>query len=145
MTTTELHHAVRDGITRALAIVGLAGIALVHAIDAPGQFADVPYLGWMYIGLIAGSIAIGAALLRRSDPRLWAAAGALALSVIAGYALSRTTGLPGDSGDIGNWSEPLGIASLFVEGCVVAVSAYALRAFAPRERVRTATLAGIAP
>jgi hypothetical protein len=36
--------------------------------------------------------------------------------------LSRTTGLPQANGDIGNWTEPLGLASLFVEGCVVALS-----------------------
>jgi hypothetical protein len=143
MSNAELHHAVRDGIARGLGIVGLAGIALVHVIDAPGQFADVPYLGWMYVGLIASSLGLAAVLLRRSDPRAWTAAGALALSVIAGYALSRTTGLPGDSGDVGNWAEPLGIASLFVEGCVVAVSAYALGALVPRRRHGVLAAAGV--
>ena len=79
-----------------------------------------------YVALILGSVALAGALIRDSDPRAWAAAGALALSVIVGYTLSRTTGLPQSSGDIGNWSEPLGIASLFVDGSVVAVSVLAL-------------------
>lgn len=136
MNVKQLQEAVRDGIVRALAIVGLAGIALIHLIDAPGQFADTPYLGWMYVALILGCIAVGAALLRGGDPRAWAAAGALTLSVMLGYVLSRTTGLPGSSGDIGNWSEQLGIASLFVEGSVVAVSAFALRDFVPQARFR---------
>ncbi len=39
-----------------------------------------------------------------------------------GYVLSRTTGLPQATGDIGNWTEPLGLASLFVEGGVAAVA-----------------------
>jgi len=30
-------------------------------------------------------------------------------------------------GDIGNWGEPLGMASLFVEGSLVALSAMVLR------------------
>jgi hypothetical protein len=41
-------------------------------------------------------------------------------SAIAGYVVSRTTGLPNATGDVGNWGEPLGVASLFVEGTVVA-------------------------
>ena len=115
MNAATIHEAVRDGITRAIAVVGLAGIALIHMLNAQSTFAETRYLGWMYVALI-----------RHGDPRAWAAAGALALSVIVGYTLSRTTGLPQSTGDIGNWSEPLGIASLFVEGSVVAVSALAL-------------------
>jgi hypothetical protein len=33
--------------------------------------------------------------------------------------LTRTVGLPGATDDIGNWLEPLGLASLFVEGAVI--------------------------
>src|SRR5438105_9841261 len=126
MHAATIQEAIRDGLTRTLAVVGLAGIALIHLLDAPGQFESAPYLGWLYVALILGCVAVAGALIRDSDPRAWAAAGALALSVIVGYTLSRTTGLPQSSGDIGNWSEPLGIASLFVEGSVVAVSALAL-------------------
>jgi hypothetical protein len=50
------------------------------------------------------------------------AAAALAGGALIGYVLSRTTGLPNATGDIGNWTEPLGLASLFVEAAVVAVS-----------------------
>ena len=46
--------------------------------------------------------------------------------VIVGYVLSRTTGLPQSSDDIGNWSEPLGMASLFVEGSLVALASAVL-------------------
>src|SRR2546422_90995 len=126
MNAATIQAAVRDGITRTIAVVGLAGIALIHVLNAPSTFNETPYLGWMYVALILGSVTLAGALIRDSDPRMWAAAGALALSVIVGYTLSRTTGLPQSSGDIGNWSEPLGIASLFVEGTVVAVSALAL-------------------
>jgi hypothetical protein len=136
MNVKEMQEAVRDGLVRGLAVVGLAGIALIHVLDAPGQFQDTPYLGWMYVGLILGCIAIAGALVRSSDPRAWVAAGALALSVMIGYTLSRTTGLPGMSGDIGNWGEQLGIASLFVEGAVVAVSAFALNDRVPQKRFR---------
>jgi hypothetical protein len=138
MQVKEVHEAVRDGIIRGLAIVGLAGIALIHLLDAPGQFEGTPYLGWMYVALIVGCILVGGALVRSSDPRAWTAAGGLALSVIVGYTLSRTTGLPGSTDDIGNWGEQLGMASLFVEGAVVGVSAFALRERFPQARFRAA-------
>jgi hypothetical protein len=54
------------------------------------------------------------------------AGGLLALGAITGYTLTRTVGLPSATGDVGNWLEPLGLASLFVESILVAVTAYVL-------------------
>ena len=71
---------------------------------------------WMYIALIAGSlVAAGAVLFTRSRAR-FARRRRPRRERAAGYVLSRTTGLPNATGDIGNWTEPLGLASLFVEG-----------------------------
>ncbi len=76
----------------------------------------------MYIALIAGSIVTaGAVLFTRSRAALLGAAG-LAASAAVGYVLSRTTGLPNATGDIRNWTEPLGLPSLFVEGAVTAAA-----------------------
>jgi hypothetical protein len=76
---------------------------------------------WMYMALIAGCLVTAAAvLLHRSRVSLLAAAG-LAATVIAGYVVDRTVGMPNASGDIGNWIEPLGLSSLVVEGFVVAL------------------------
>lgn len=33
---------VRDGVARAVAVVGLAGVALVHVLDLPGTFGETP-------------------------------------------------------------------------------------------------------
>ena len=119
--------AVRNGIVRAVAVVGLAGVALIHLLDAPGSFQDAPYRGWLYVALIAGSMAAAAALVRSDDARAWAAAAALSAGAIAAFVISRTVGLPQGADDIGNWTEPLGLASLFVEGSLVALSAAVLR------------------
>ena len=119
--------AVRNGIVRAVAVVGLAGVALIHLLDAPGSFQDAPYRGWLYVALIAGSMAVAAALVRSDDARAWAAAAALSAGAIAAFVISRTVGLPQGADDIGNWTEPLGLASLFVEGSLVALSAMVLR------------------
>jgi hypothetical protein len=127
----HVKQAVHEGIVRGLIIVGLAGVALIHLMDAPGQFSQASYIGWMYVGLITSCVVLAAAHLRGSDPRLWTLTILLALSVMTGYVVSRTVGLPGLGDDIGNWSEPLGIASLFVEGSLIAVSSHALHAFAP--------------
>ena len=123
MTTETLDRAVRDGIARTVAVVGLAGVALIHLLDLPGKFSETPYLGWMYIGLIVGCLAVAAALVHGSDTRAWTAAALLPLGALVGYTLTRTVGLPQAMDDIGNWTEPLGLASLFVEGALVTLAA----------------------
>src|SRR3954471_10726318 len=129
MTTqpTDPHHLVRDVVARVLGAMGLLGIALIHLLDVVGKFAETPYLGWMYVGAIAASIGLAAWLVVRGSSRLaWAATGGLALAILIGFVLSRTTGLPNATDDIGNWTEGLGMASMFVEGGVVLLSAWAL-------------------
>jgi len=123
---------VRDAIARSAAVVGLAGVALIHVLDAHDTFVATPYKGWLYVGLIAGSLAAAGALVRRSDTRAWAAAGALSLAAFLAFVYSRTVGLPASADDIGNWTEPLGLASLVVEGAVAAVALERLTALAPR-------------
>jgi hypothetical protein len=127
----ELHHdpLVLDAprLRRAVAVVGLAGVALVHLLELPGQIKETAYVGVLFIGVIVAALAAAEWLIRADDPRAWLAAGGLALSVMAGYAVSRTTGLPAATEDVGNWLEPLGLASLFIEGLVVLLSVQTLR------------------
>ena len=105
---------------RAAVAIGLLSIVVIHALDVPGKMQELPYVAWMFIGLVVASLVVAEGLLRKDDLRLWLAAGALAASAVLGYAVSRTVGLPGDlGGDKGNWAEPLGLASLVVEGIVV--------------------------
>jgi hypothetical protein len=126
----ELDALAREVATRATAAVGLAGIALIHLLDSIDTWAETRYLFWMYVALMLASLGLAGLVLRGAGRGVWLAAAGLAGLVIAGYVLSRTTGLPNADDDVGNWTEPLGLASLFVEGCVVAVSAYALTALA---------------
>jgi hypothetical protein len=89
-------------------------------------------MAWMFLAPIAGCLATAGALLLGSDSRAWAAAALLPLATIVGFTLTRTTGLPHAMDDIGNWTEPLGLASLIVEGTVVALAGGVLAA---RERL----------
>ena len=140
MNSTDLNRVVRDGITRGVAVIGLLGVGLIHLIDAPGKFTETPYMGWMYVGLILSCVAVAAMLIRDGDTRAWAATLALPAAVLVGFVLSRTTGLPQAHDDVGNWGEPLGIASMFVEGSLIALAGGVLAerfAFAPVRRLQT--------
>ena len=142
-TNTHIEHLARDFVTRAIGVIGLAGVALIHLLDSLSKFHETPYVAWMYVALMAGSIVVAGALIHLRDRRVWLAAGLLAASAMTGYVISRTTGLPNATDDIGNWGEPLGVASLFVEGAVIAVSAYAFRATA-KPALADVTLLGTA-
>jgi hypothetical protein len=113
-------------VPRSAAIVGLAGIALIHLLELQGKLEEVPYLGVGYILLIAASVA-AAALLIHSNSRVgWTLAGVASMGALVGYILTRTVGLPQSADDIGNWLEPMGLASIFIEGAVAAIAGYAL-------------------
>src|SRR6266849_3411025 len=77
LETRAIHDAVRDGIARAVAIIGLAGFALIHVLDLPDTMSGTPYIGWMYIGLIVSAIGLAGALVRTRNTRIWAAAAGL--------------------------------------------------------------------
>jgi hypothetical protein len=129
---TAIEHTIRHTTLRGVGFIGLLGVALIHLLDVIGKFNETPYLGAMYVLLMISTVIVAFALLHTGRPVAWIAAGALAGMTLIGYVLSRTTGLPGSTGDIGNWKEPLGLASLFVESGMVLLSGYAL-ALARRE------------
>jgi hypothetical protein len=128
VATLQIRHAVRDGAVRATTAIGLGGIAVIHAVDGVGKWSEARYLFWMYMALIVAAIVTAAGVLFSHSPRWLLAAAAVAASVFAGYVINRTVGLPNATDDIGNWTEPLGLASLVVEGCVIAVAMGGLRA-----------------
>jgi hypothetical protein len=113
--------------SRIVVVIGLLTIALIHLLDLPGKIEETPYLGVAFIALIIGSLVLAGVLSVEDNRTAWLAAAGLAAAVIVGYAISRTTGMPGAMDDVGNWLEPLGLASLFVEGTVVVFALPALR------------------
>ncbi len=121
-TTPDPVELMRDVATRATVAVGLLGVGLIHVLDSVGKWSETRYLFWMYMGLVLSSIAVAGALLFTRWRLAMPAAVALTASALVGFLLSRTTGLPNATGDIGNWTEPIGLANLFVEGAILAVA-----------------------
>jgi hypothetical protein len=126
--SVHLPSVVTHAILRATAIVMLLGIAVVHVVQLVPTFQQTPLLGIAYILLIVAAVAVGAHLVRgsASSVYLWLPAAGLGFAVISGYAFTRMFSTPFDKVDVGNWSCTLGMAALFVEGMLVAISAYAI-------------------
>jgi hypothetical protein len=113
---------VSEQAARLLAVLGMAAIAVIHILDAPGTFEGVKYIFWLYIAIIVGAIPFSILLLQWPSRLAWIGPALLAAGPLIGFLLTRTTGLPGDSDDIGNWLESLGLASMFVELAVLSLS-----------------------
>lgn len=128
-----IQHTVRHSTVRVIGFVGLLGLALIHLLDVLSKFQETPYLGVMYVALMVASVAVAFAILHFGSRLTWMLGAGLAAATLLGYVFSRTTGLPSATGDIGNWSEPLGLASMFVEGALIVLCGYGL-SLSRRER-----------
>jgi hypothetical protein len=107
---------------RIVGALGVAGIAIVHLLDAADTYQGTRYIFWLYMLLVCAAVPVSVALLQWTSSRVWLLAAALAAGPFLGYLASRTVGLPGDSEDIGNWLDTLGLISLFIEASVIALA-----------------------
>lgn len=136
---------VADGVARAIGVVALCGIGLIHFIDLFGKWHETRYVAVLYLGLIAGTLLASAWLLGGRERAGWTLGAFLALATGIGYAVSRLWGLPDAGYDVGNWTEPLGAASLFVEGFMVLLSAAVLMTHRATASDRSSIERGLAP
>lgn len=109
------------------AAIGLLAVAIVHLIDGPGSLTDQFYVGALELALAAACVPLALLLLTRPVGLFWHAAGALCTAALLVYVASRTTGLPGSSDDIGNWSQMLGVLTVLFELAVIALAAFVVR------------------
>lgn len=105
-------------------VLGLA-VAAVHVIGQGGLpgAKDPTYVQYLYYILEVGAVVTALALLVKAVRLGWLLSLGVALGPILGYVLSRGPGLPYYTDDIGNWTEPLGITSLAVEGVLLILAA----------------------
>ena len=101
------------------------GVAVIHVIDqggipgskTPGYVA----VGYWVLEIIA---VLTAGMLIADRPRLgWFVALGVAAGPLTGYILSRGPGLPDYTDDKGNWTEPIGVLSIVVEGVLLVLAA----------------------
>jgi hypothetical protein len=125
MTDSDLSltDAFDDVVARLVAIAGLGGIAITHVLQLEDVFASADYLGILFIAAIVASVVLATLLTRMSGELVWAATGALGALVLIGFVLSRTSGLPSFTEEIGEWTDPFGLLSIVSEGLLVCVSA----------------------
>ncbi len=113
-----------DLLSRALAVVSLVNLAMVHVIDMPDTLGPLPWVGAGYFVIIAAAMGLGVTLMLRSHWLAWAAAGLLAAGSMGGYILTRSvSGFLGDHGDVGNWRCSLGITALSLETVLILLAA----------------------
>jgi hypothetical protein len=121
-------HAITLAILRATGVVLLMSLAVIHIVQLVPTFQQTPLLGVAYVFLIAAALVVGARLIKghNSALQLWLPVAALGVAVFVGYSITRMLSTPLDDQDVGNWACTLGLASLFVEGLMVAIAAYAV-------------------
>jgi hypothetical protein len=115
-------------VLRVLGVIGCLAVVAVHVIDQGGLpgTKDPQYVQMMYYALEAAGVVAAALLLSRHARAGWLLTLGVAAGPILGYVLSRGPGLPNYTDDIGNWTEPLGVISLIVEGVLFILTAAAL-------------------
>ena len=124
---------------RVVGLVGCLAVAVIHVIDqggVPGSKGP-DYVQTLYYLLEIAGVVAAALLLTRLARSGWLLSLGVAVGPILGYVLSRGPGLPDYTDDIGNWTEPLGIISLLIEGILLILAATSLRT--SRHRIGTSS------
>jgi hypothetical protein len=127
----ELHNR-RTAVT-----IGLIGIVGVHLADLPAKWEETRYIAWMYIGAIVFGLFLIDRLVVKTSKRDYLASSFLSISVLLGYIVNRSIGMPGAKEDIGNWFEPLGFLSIVIELFAVWHSVHAYRTITKIEKLTT--------
>ncbi len=131
--TTEPASSLRDEPHRhvlpRLAGAALAlGVAYIHVKDQGGFPGDKTptYVGIGYYLLEAAAVVLALGLLvglGRHTVKAWVLAAGVAVGPLVGFVWSRSIGMPDYTDDKGNWTEPIGVASLVVEGLLLVIAA----------------------
>ncbi len=116
-----------EHLARGVGAIALATVAVIHVIDLPSTLSETPLIGYGYFVLIAAALLGAGLLLTASEPRVWVLVDLIAFGAIVAYVLSRTSGLPTDTGDIGNWNCALGIAAISTETLLVLLAIWQMQ------------------
>ena len=115
-----------DEVVRAVGIFGLVAVAVVHLVQISDTFDESSSLAVGFILLSVACLGLAVQLLRSATRAMWLAVAVLNAAILVGYVFTRVFSTGFDDGDVGNWSEALGVASIIIEGLLVLLSAYAI-------------------
>src|SRR5262245_31519558 len=111
-----------DAVVRATGILGLGAVAVIHFSQVVSTIDETPWLGAAFVVLTLACMVLAGRLLQWGSRLLWIQVGVLNALAIGGYVFTRLVSTPFDNGDVGNWSEMLGLAALFIEGALLLLS-----------------------
>jgi hypothetical protein len=125
-----------DEVVRAVGVLGLVAVAVVHLVQISDTFDESSSLAVAFLLLSIACLVLAVQLLRRATTATWLAVAVLNALIILGYVFTRMLSTGFDDGDVGNWSEALGVASLVIEGLLVFLAVYAVVELSRRSAAR---------
>ena len=98
------------------AIIITLEMGLLHLMTAQGEYEEAAYMGYLFVGNFVVALLAAYGIYRR---QLWGWLLGLFIAIgsIAGYAWSRTQGMPGM--EVEEWFTPYGVVAMAVEGVFV--------------------------
>lgn len=110
-----------------VAALALAATGTVHLVETPSTFGDATYLGLSFLANFAAAFIIAAGILLGSRIA-WGLGALFSFATIGMYIISRTVGLPGQSGE--QWFEWSGVVAVASEAIALVATVLALRLLA---------------
>lgn len=119
--TASLNRSVpsADPAVRASTASCLIAVGVFHALEIQGQLSGAAWLtaGFCLLAVVAPTA--GLWLLAWPSLGAWQFSGLTSAAALGGYILTRSVPVPGDRSDVGNWLEPLGLASILTESMII--------------------------
>ena len=117
MTNSNVKHPLSPPAWFGILLILATG--LIHFIEAPDGFEEAAYKGWLFCANGFGATIAAINIYRGKQSLGWILGLVIAAGSIIGYIASRTIGLPQIPAEPDAWLEPLGVASLIVEGLFI--------------------------
>lgn len=112
-------------------IISILATGLIHFINAPDSFRDIPYKGVLFVFNGLGALVSAVGIYRGERTWGWMLGALIASSALLGYIASRTIGMPGLPAEPDKWLEPMGVASMAAEALFLVLAPQSLRALRP--------------
>src|SRR6266581_886559 len=107
---------------------------LIHVVEGPANYHEAAYKGILFFLNTAGALVAARGIYRGAKLWGWTLGVLISAGALILYIVSHTIGLPGLEID-DEWFEPLGVASLLVEGLYVIVYAAVMTRPKPRQHI----------